>query len=152
MATTRKLFTPPKRHEDGTTIMCAPTVMMALTGKNVEQVYRSINNAGVNTKNIHRHGMFMHEISMALNHMGYQTLRVSINHLYEDKKPPTMAKWVRERTGNMRSKTYLLYTHNHVMLISGNEFIDTASDGIVHIDNAPRRRSRIIAVHEIKGR
>lgn len=148
----RKLFTPPTAHEDGSHIKCAPTVMMAVTGKTPEQVYRSISNAGVNTKWIRTRGMYMHEITQSFNHMGYATIRVPINHLYDGTKAPTMAKWIRERKGSERHNTYLLYTHDHVMLVSGNQFVDTASKGIVHLDDAPRRRSRIIAVHELRGK
>lgn len=148
---TRKLFRPPLKMEDGTRLMCGDHLLMALTGKTPEQCWRSMSNAGIDTKVSSKSGLYMHEMLTCLTHMGFSGRRVFINHLYEDKKPPTLAKWIRERKGNERSKTYLLMTTNHYMLVAGNMFSDNHA-GHCHLDKAPHKRRRILSVVEIKGK
>jgi len=147
---TRKLFRPPERLEDGSRLMCGDHVLMALTGKTPEQCWRSMSNAGIDTKVSARSGMYLHEIMTCLSHMGFSGKRIPINHLYDGKKAPTFAKWIRERRGMERNKTYLLMTTNHFMLVSGNMFSDNTAQ--CHLDEAPNKRSRILRMVEIKGK
>ena len=151
MAITRKLFRPPLKLEDGTRLMCGDHALMALTGKTPEQCWRSMANAGIDLKVSHRSGLYLHEIVTCLNHMGFSAKRIFINHLYDGTKPPTFAKWIRERRGLETKKTYLLMTTNHFMLVSGNRFSDNHA-GECHVDDAPHKRSRILSVMEIKGK
>lgn len=147
----RKLHSPMDNHEDGSKIFCAPFAMMALTGKTAEQIYKVISIVRPNEKP-RLHGMFMSDVTACLNHMGFSVKTCNIHKLYDGTKAPTLTKWLNNREGLMRRKTYILYTRSHVMLVSGNQFIDTKSVKPVHVDDAPLRSARILSFHEVKGK
>jgi len=145
---TRKLYTPSSRHDDGTNVYCAPFCLMAITGKTPEQAYRSIRKA---TNRYHGRaikGMPMADIVRTFKHCGYN---MEFMHKLRD-KTPTLAQWVRERTAEERRQTFLIASTTHVFIVSGNTFIDTRSKGQVKIDDAPHRRTRIESYFRITGK
>lgn len=153
----RKLKTPTL--VTGEKVFCAPFVMMAVTGKTHDQVCRSIRKAN-NWGDYKIQGMYTGAIVRAFNHMGYNvkkwrpTKKGEWVSLIATNKPqhPTLARWIDERTAKEKKGTYMIMSYEHVILISGNMFIDTKSKVPVKLDDCPYRRMRVVECHEITGR
>jgi hypothetical protein len=82
------------------------------------------------------------------------TMRAAFERLgwrMETKPPhnplPTLAAWLRERSGELRSATVLVEVTNHWMVVEGRKGGDSATDGPVWLSDLPNRRARVRGIH-----
>lgn len=140
-------------NDTGSCAYCGPTTVAAITGAPVSLVrdaYRFVR-YGSNWVNRPRApviaGTYWHETEKVLRLLGF----VGTWHTVDGS--PTFAAFMEARTGVMRTHPCALFVTRHVVAVSGWQFCDTFSKGVVvEADDAPRRRTRVKRVFVITGR
>ena len=132
---------------------CGPTTVAAITGMPISLVrdaYRLVRHgAGWVTRPRAPRitGTYWHETEQVLRLLGF----TGSWQIFDS--APTFAAFMEKRVGKTRTHPCAVFVTRHVVAVSGWQFCDTFSKGIVvEADDAPRRRARVKKVFVITGR
>jgi hypothetical protein len=132
---------------------CGPTAVAAIVGEPVSLVRDAFRFArcGAGWVKYDRAPAIMgtthREVQLALELFGFTGYWQTI----PDK--PTLAAFLETREGRMRTYPCIVNVTHHWVVVSGWQFCDTFSKGmVVEADEAPRRRARVKKVFLINGR
>lgn len=131
---------------------CGPTAVASITGTPISLVrdcYRLVR-YGARWVNLPRApriaGTYWYETEKVLRMLGF------IGTWHSVRGSPTLAAFLEQRSGTVRSHPCAIFVTRHVVAVSGWQFCDTFSNGVVvEADDAPRRRKRVKKVFVITG-
>jgi hypothetical protein len=138
-----KRMTPPlkvvKNDQLGLRAWCGPTVIAAITGKKLSEVKAIIKAIRGSSHGVRGTGHY--EVREALRILGYRS--GTIQHVRSSVQP-TIRQWMRSRTPEMRKQTIIVNVTHHWVVVRGNKFLDTFTNGQpVNTSEAPRPRKRV---------
>lgn len=130
---------------------CGPHVVAGMTGRPLSHVLEAfrIVRFGEHWRGDHYRpplikGTSAYEVRMVLQLFGYEMVE---NCNYYSSKP-TMARWYKTRCQWMRDLPCAVNITGHWVLVKGNMFLDTFTNGQkVRIGKAPHRRARVKGVY-----
>lgn len=146
----RKLF--PIINDTACREWCGPSVICALTNHPMSIVRRVIKDIReTNGSRAALMGMQSSELRETLGAFGFTMDPRCIR--YDRENAPTVARWLRKHRN--REGTYILiityrrWVTGHWVIVRGNKFADSHTDGPVNLKESPHRRKRVKRTYRV---